>query len=74
MSAALKKHLHEYLRIREKNKLLRKLTPSFINNNPKDLYLNLNDYLQLSKHPRIIQAAQQALAIWGDCWRIARSR
>ena len=65
MPSALKKYIHEYLRAREKAGLLRELTPCFVKNNPKDLYLNLNDYLQLSKHPLIIQAAQKALEVWG---------
>ena len=50
---------------REKAGLLRELNPNLVKNNPKDLYLNLNDYLQLSRHPQIIQAAQHALEIWG---------
>src|SRR5262249_37496889 len=50
---------------REQTELLRKLTPSLVKNNPKNLYLNLNDYLQLSTHPLVIQAAQKALEIWG---------
>jgi 8-amino-7-oxononanoate synthase len=65
MHSALKKYIDEYLRAREKAELLRELTPCFVKNNPKDLYLNLNDYLQLSRHPLIIQAAQKALERWG---------
>lgn len=65
MHSALEKYIHEYLQAREKAELLRELTPSFVENNSKNLYLNLNDYLQLSKHPLIIEAAQKALEVWG---------
>ncbi len=65
MHSALEKYIHEYLQAKEKAELLRELTPCFVRNNPKNLYLNLNDYLQLSQHPSIIQAAQKALEIWG---------
>lgn len=58
------KYIHEYLQTRKKAGLIRELTPYFVKNN-SNLYLNLNDYLQLSKHPRIIQAAQKALETWG---------
>src|SRR5579872_2131599 len=63
MHSALQKNIHEYLRARKIAGLLRKLTT--VKNHPKNLYLNLNDYLQLSKHPRIIHAAQNALEKWG---------
>lgn len=65
MHSVLKKHISDYLRIRKKTKLLRELTPCFVKHHPQGLYLNLNDYLQLSRHPFIIQAAQKALEIWG---------
>jgi 8-amino-7-oxononanoate synthase len=65
MHSALKKYIHEYLRAREKSGLLRELTPYYVKHNPKNLYLNLNDYLQLSQHPLIIEAAQKALEVWG---------
>lgn len=65
MHSALKKHVDDYLRAREKAKLLRELTPCFVKSNPNNLYLHLNDYLQLSKHPFIIEAAQKAIEIWG---------
>lgn len=65
MHSALNKNINEYLQTREKEKLLRELNPCFIKNNSKDLYLNLNDYLQLSKHPLVIQAAQKAVEVWG---------
>src|SRR5438105_2091277 len=61
----LKKHLEEYLSTRKKSGLLRELTSCFAENNLKNVYLNLNDYLQLTKHPFVIQAAQKALEIWG---------
>ena len=54
------KYIHEHLQTRKKAGLIRELTPYFVKNN-SNLYLNLNDYLQLSKHPRIIQAGQKAL-------------
>lgn len=63
MHKSLQKNIHEYLQARSKSGLLRELNP--IKNNPKGLYLNLNDYLQLSKHPFVIQAAQKALEKWG---------
>jgi 7-keto-8-aminopelargonate synthetase-like enzyme len=65
MHNALNKKIHEYLKKRDKAKLLRQLAPHVVKNNSTHLYLNLNDYLQLSKHPFIIQAAQKALAEWG---------
>jgi 8-amino-7-oxononanoate synthase len=65
MHNTLQKYIQEYLQAREKSGLLRELIPCFVKNNPKNLYLNLNDYLQLSQHPSIIQAAQKALEIWG---------
>lgn len=65
MHNALNKNIHEYLKEREKAKLLRELTTCVVENNSTNLYLNLNDYLQLSKHPSIIQAAQKALEEWG---------
>jgi 8-amino-7-oxononanoate synthase len=65
MHNTLQKHLHDYLQAREKTGLLRKLIPCDIKSHPKNLYLNLNDYLQLSQHPSIIQAAQKALEVWG---------
>lgn len=65
MHSALTQHIHENLLAREKLGLLRELIPHFAQNNPKNLYLNLNDYLQLSRHPLIIQAAQKALGVWG---------
>jgi len=63
--STLQRHIYEYLQAREKAGLLRKLTPCFVKNNPKSLYLNLNDYLQLSTHPLVIQEAKKALEIWG---------
>ena len=57
--------IDEYLYEREKLNLLRTLTPNSFRNDLNNLYLNLNDYLQLSKHPRVIKAAQQALETWG---------
>jgi len=65
MHDILQKSIDEYLQTREKTGLLRELTPCVIQNNLKNLYLNLNDYLQLSRHPKIIHAAQKALEIWG---------
>lgn len=65
MQNTLQKYIHEYLQVKKKAGLLRELIPCFVKNNPKHLYLNLNDYLQLSQHPSIIQAAQKALEIWG---------
>lgn len=65
MHNTLQKYIHDYLQTREKKGLLRELTPRNVKYNPKHLYLNLNDYLQLSQHPSIIQAAQKALEIWG---------
>lgn len=65
MHNALNKHIHHYLKEREKGQLLRELTACIDKSNATNLYLNLNDYLQLSKHPFIIQAAQKALAKWG---------
>src|SRR6476660_1598499 len=65
MHSLLQKNIHDYLQTREKAGLLRELTTHFAKKNPENLYLNLNDYLQLSKHPFIIQAAQKALEIWG---------
>ncbi|WP_342227771.1 8-amino-7-oxononanoate synthase [Rickettsiella endosymbiont of Rhagonycha lignosa] len=61
----LQKYIHEYLQAREKKGLLRELTPYLVKNNLESLYLNFNDYLQLSKHPSVIQAAQKTLEIWG---------
>ncbi len=65
MHSALQKYIHAYLQASEKAGLLRELTTSSVKNNPEDLYLNLNDYLQLSRHPFIIQTAQKALERWG---------
>lgn len=65
MHSTLQKHILEYLQTREKAGLLRELTTYFAKNNSADVCLNLNDYLQLSKHPRIIQAAQKSLEKWG---------
>ncbi len=65
MHKVLNQHIHEYLKEREETKLLRELTACSVRNNSTDLYLNLNDYLQLSRHPLIIEAAQKALAEWG---------
>jgi len=65
MHNTLQKHIHDYLQDRKKSGLLRELTPCYVRNNPKDLYLNLNDYLQLSTHPSVVQAAQKAIKIWG---------
>lgn len=65
MHNTLQKHIHDYLQAREKAGLLRELIPCCVKNNPKYLCLNLNDYLQLSQHPSIIQAAKKALEIWG---------
>lgn len=65
MHSALQKHLRDYLQTKKNAGLLRELRPSFVNNNPKGLYLNLNDYLQLNNHPVIIKAAQNALEKWG---------
>lgn len=69
MHTTLEKYIHDYLQARKKSGLLRELTPSLIKNNSKNLYLNLNDYLQLSQHPAIIQAAQKALEKWGTSSR-----
>ncbi len=65
MQNTLQKHIHNYLEARKKAGLLRELTLCFAKNNPDHLYLNLNDYLQLSQHPSVIHAAQKALEIWG---------
>jgi 8-amino-7-oxononanoate synthase len=65
MHNSLNKNIHQYLKALEKGKLLRKLTTCVIKKNATHLYLNLNDYLQLSKHPFIIRAAQKALEEWG---------
>lgn len=65
MHSALQKHINHYLQARKKAGLMRELKPCFVKNNATDLYLNHNDYLQLSKHPLIIQAAQKALETWG---------
>lgn len=65
MHNALNKNIYDYLKVREKAKLLRELTACVDNNNSINLYLNRNDYLQLSRHPFIIQAAQKALEEWG---------
>lgn len=65
MHPTLQKHIHGYLQKRKKAGLYRELIPRFIKNHPKNLYLNLNDYLQLSQHPSIIHAAQKAIEIWG---------
>lgn len=66
MLNSLQKHINDYLKTKEKFGLLRELKPNIATNNSKNLHLNLNDYLQLSHHPYIIQAAQQALATWGS--------
>ena len=65
MHNTLQKHIHGYLQAREKTGLLRELVPCVTRNHPKNLYLNLNDYLQLSQHSSLVQAAQKALEIWG---------
>lgn len=65
MHGTLQKSIDEYLQERKKTGLLRELTPCFAKNNLNNLYLNFNDYLQLSKHLKIIQAAQKALEVWG---------
>lgn len=65
MHSNLQKHIHDYLQTRKKTGLLRELIPRSVMRHPKHLCLNLNDYLQLSHHPSIIQAAQEALDIWG---------
>lgn len=65
MQNTLQKNINAYLQERKKAGLLRELIPSFVRNHPNHLYLNLNDYLQLSQHASIIQAAQNALEIWG---------
>jgi len=62
-------YIDDYLQARKKAGLLREFTPCFVEDNPKHLYLNLNDYLQLSKHPFVIQAAQTALEVWGTSSR-----
>lgn len=59
------KHVQQYLDERKSTGLMRELIPSYAKNNSNDLYLNLNDYLQLGKHPKIIAAAQKALETWG---------
>ena len=65
MHSALNNGIQEYLQTREKADLLRTLTPRLAPHHPDELHLNNNDYLQLSRHPRIIQAAQKALEVWG---------
>jgi 7-keto-8-aminopelargonate synthetase-like enzyme len=65
MHKALQENIHHYLQAKEKAGLLRELPTCFTKNNSEDLFLNRNDYLQLSKHPLIIKAAQQALELWG---------
>lgn len=65
MHNTLQKKIDGYLQKREKEGLLRELIPRFVKNHPKNLYLNLNDYLQLSQHPSIIKAAQKAIEAWG---------
>ena len=61
----LYQYIDEYLKSRQKAGLLRQLTPCNVRSSAKDLYLNLNDYLQLSTHPCIVQAAQKAIDVWG---------
>ncbi len=65
MHSNLQKHIHNYLDTRKQTGLLRQFTPCTVPQNSKNLYLNLNDYLQLSRHPSVIQAAQKALENWG---------
>ncbi len=64
MHPILEKQIVDYLQAREKKGLLRQLIPCSVRESEK-VYLNLNDYLQLSTHPFIIQAAQQAIEQWG---------
>lgn len=59
------RYIHNFLQTREKTGLLRRLIPRSDVNTTHNLYLNLNDYLQLSMHPKIIDAAKQALDCWG---------
>lgn len=65
----LHKYIQNYLKMRKKAGLLRELKTCFMQHNLRDLYLNQNDYLQLSRHPFIIQTAQKALATWGTSSR-----
>lgn len=65
MHPILNKTISNYLESRKQNNLLRELFPSFVRNHPNDLYLNLNDYLQLSTHPVIKEAAKEAIETWG---------
>lgn len=65
MHNVLQKNIFQYLHARKKAGLLRELTTYFSKNNPENLYLNLNDYLQLSQHPLIIEEAKNALDKWG---------
>lgn len=65
MHPILQKKIQNYLHTRKTAGLLRELIPRDNVNRSRNLYLNLNDYLQLSHHPAIIQAAQEALERWG---------
>lgn len=64
MHCTLNKYINDYLQSKKKSQLLRELTPCMTNNG-NNLYFNLNDYLQLSRHPFIIQSTQHAIAEWG---------
>lgn len=65
MSHHLHKYIHDYLETRKKAGLLRELRPCLVKDNHQNIYLNLNDYLQLSQHPLVIDAAKKALEKWG---------
>lgn len=65
MHPLLQKNIADYLAKRANAGLLRTLTASRVKQDTQGLYLNLNDYLQLSNHPAVIHAAQQALETWG---------
>lgn len=61
MHNTLQKSIDEYLKARKRSGLLRELIPCTVKSHSKNLYLNFNDYLQLSQHPSIIQAAKNAI-------------
>lgn len=69
MHSNLEARLDSYLNQRREAQLLRELKVAPCVEAPGAFYLNHNDYLQLSKHPTIIQAAQKALEQWGSSAR-----
>lgn len=65
MHPVLKKNICHYLDSKKQKRLLRELSPSLVRNNSDNLYLNLNDYLQLSTHSFVIESAKNAIEQWG---------